>query len=297
MRKLFILLFLAASPFFLAAQELNCEITVETPKLQTTDPALFQNLENALNDFMNNKKWTNVPFAAEERIECRIVITITEEGSSGTFKATANIQSIRPVYNSDYKTVILNYSDKAFNFRYAQYQPIEFSENVYINNLSSLLAYYAYIIIGLDFDTFEENGGMPYFQKAKTIVNQAQTSEASGWKSFEGTRNRFWLVDNLLSPTFSGYHKALFLYHFEGLDKMYDNKEEATAAVLEALKILARIENENPNSIILQLFRTAKSDEILEIFSNARPDRKKEAYNYMRVIDIANANKYQKLLR
>jgi hypothetical protein len=297
MRKLFILLFLAASPFFLAAQELNCEITVETPKLQTTDPTLFQNLENALNDFMNNKKWTNVPFTAEERIECRIVITITEEGSAGSFKATANIQSIRPVYNSDYKTVIFNYSDKAFNFRYTQYQPIEFSENVYINNLSSLLAYYAYIIIGLDFDTFEENAGMPYFQKAKTIVNQAQTSDAPGWKSYEGQRNRFWVVDNLLSPQFRNFHKALFLYHFEGLDKMYDSKDEATAAILEALKLLAQIESENPNSIIVQLFRTAKSDEILEIFANARPDRKKEAYNYMRVIDIANANKYQKLLR
>jgi len=297
MRKLFILLFLAASSFFVSAQELNCEIKVETPKLQTTDPALFRNLENALNDFMNNKKWTNVPFSGEERIECRIVITITEEGNAGSFKARANIQSIRPVYNSDYKTVIFTYSDQSFDFRYTQYQPIEFSENVYINNLSSLLAYYAYIIIGLDFDSFEENAGLPYFQKAKTIVDQAQTSEASGWKSFEGTRNRFWLVDNLLSPQFSGYHKALFLYHFEGLDKMYDNKEEATAAVLEALKILARIENENPNSLIVQLFRTAKSDEILEIFGNARPDRKKEAYNYMRVIDIANGNKYEKLLR
>lgn len=297
MHKLFILLFVATSPFFVAAQELNCEIKVETPKLQTTDPALFQNLENALNDFMNNKKWTNVPFSAEERIECRIVITITKENSSGSFNATANIQSIRPVYNSDYKTVIFTYSDPSFDFNYTQYQPIEFSENVYINNLSSLLAYYAYIIIGLDFDSFEENAGQPYFQKAKTIVDQAQTSEASGWKSFEGRRNRFWLVDNLLSPQFSDYHKALFLYHFEGLDKMYDNKEEATAAILEALKILARIEKENPNSMIVQIFRTAKSDEILEIFGNARPDQKKEAFNYMQVIDIANANKYEKLLR
>jgi len=297
MRKLSLILFFFLSTFLLQAQELNCEITIETPKLQTADPALFQNLENALNDFMNSKKWTNVPFSAEERIECRIVITITNELGSGSFEATANFQSSRPVYNSDYKTVIFNYSDKSFNFKYTQYQPIEFSENVYIDNLSSLLAYYAYVIIGLDFDTFEENGGIPYFQKAKTIVNQAQTSEASGWRSYEGTRNRFWLIDNLLSPTFSGYHKAMYLYHFEGLDKMYENQDEARAAILSALKILAQIEKENPNSIIIQLFRTAKSDEILEIFANASPSQKKEAFNYMRVIDIANGSKYQKLLR
>jgi hypothetical protein len=192
--------------------------------------------------------------------------------------------------------VILNHSDRNFTFEYSQYQPIEFNENVYLNNLSSLLGYYAFIIIGLDFDTFKENGGTPYFQKARTIVNQAQTSSFDGWKSFESQRNRFWLIDNLLSPSFSGYREAIFEYHFKGLDKMYEDRSKATAAIVSALEKFQKVEKDKPNSMIMQLFRNAKMDEIMTIFENANSTQKVAAVNSLKQIDPANASRYDKLL-
>ncbi len=278
------------------AQELNCVVTINTQQLKTTDPKVFRTLETAITEFMNTRKWTNDVFEPEERIECEFIITITEELSSDRFGAQASIVSRRPVFGADYNTTILNIADKDWQFQYVEYQPLEFNEAAFISNLTSMLAYYAYVIIGMDYDTFSPKGGETYYQKAYTIVSQASNREESGWKSFEGNRNRYWLINNLTDPRFASIRTVYYKYHRLALDKLVEDQAKPLAEVTKQLQTLDAINRANPNSMIIQLFFTAKSDEIAGLYSQAVPSERNKAVSYLLRLDPLNTEKYQALL-
>lgn len=281
----------------LQAQELRCDVQVVVPQLRTADPTIFKTLETAIYEFMNNRKWTDKRYEPAERIQCTLVITISEEVSDTRFKGQATIQSSRPVYNSDYQTVLFNYSDKNFDFEYAPFTPLEYTENIFISNLTSMLAYYAYVVIGFDFDSFEKMGGTPYFLKAQNIVNTAQNTSQEGWKSYESLRNRYWLVDNLLNNRYRKYREGFYDYHMAGLDKMYDSREEATETINNTVQVLEQINKNDPNNFLVQLFLNAKAEELMDIYGDIPRTQKVEAINILSKIDAANSERYLDLLR
>lgn len=284
-----------------SAQELNCKVQVITPKLQQTDPKVFKTLEQSMTEFMNNRKWSNNKFKTEERIECSILLTITEERGDDTYKANMAVQSSRPVYNTSMNSVMLNWNDKDIVFRYREYEPIEFSENQYTTNLSSILSFYAFTIVGLDFESFSNKGGDPYFLKAKqvieTIPSTVGVNDAPGWRPFEGMRNRYWLNENLLNNRMETLRRGLYTYHFRGLDKMYSDKITARTQVLDALKGVDKANSELPNSMLVQVFTTAKSNELINIFSDSPQQEKSLAVEILTRIDPQNADKYFNMMK
>jgi hypothetical protein len=280
------------------AQELNCKVQVITAQLQTADPKIFQTLQKSVFEFMNNRKWTTDSYRSEERIECSMLINVTQELASDKFAAQITITSNRPVFNSSYQTTMFNWVDKDFQFQYAEYQTLEYNENTFVSNLTSVLAYYAYALIGLDYNSFGMKGGNPYFQKAQTIVNNAQVAVEPGWKSYDGIRNRYWLIDNLLTnANLESIHTVLYRYHREGLDNMYENAEGSRKVITECLQLLNKMNEESPNSMIMQLFFLAKSDELVGIYSKAIPTEKATAVQLLVKLDATNAGKYQNILK
>jgi hypothetical protein len=288
----FVLFFNAIS---LSAQELNCSVKVNAQQVQGTDRRVFETLEKAIYEFMNNTRWTNDVFKVEERIECSLFINVTDRPSVDDFKATIQVQSRRPIYNSSYNATILNHFDNDFQFKYIEYQPIEFSPSTFTTNLASVLAYYAYLIIALDYDTYAQEGGTKFYQMAQQVVNNAQNTAETGWKAFESDRNRYWYVENMLMQTFTPLRHCLYRYHRKGLDAMIQNQEEARKEILEALKLIRSIHAIKPASYNVQLFMNAKADEIVNIFSVAYSDVKSQVITLMTEIDPGNLAKYQKL--
>ncbi len=280
----------------LSSQELNCGVTVNADQLSQTDAKVFKTLETAIFEFMNNRKWTDDVFKPEERIDCQLVITVTEEESSDNFNAQANIVSRRPVFGSDYNSTLINFQDKDWEFQYAEYQPLEYNENQFVNNLTSMLAYYAYIIIGFDYDSFSPKGGDKYFLKAQSIVNQASNREESGWKSYDGSRNRYWLVTNLLDPKFSGFRDAFYQYHRQALDLFYDDQLKPVTTITKTLQTFDNINRTQPNSMIMQLFFSAKSAELAGIYTNSNPAEKAKAVNLLMRLDPVNSDSYQQIM-
>lgn len=287
-----VLIFYTSSLF---AQELNCSVKVNAQQVQGTDRRVFETLEKAIYEFMNNTRWTNDVFKVEERIDCSLFINVTDRPSVDEFRATIQVQSRRPIYNSSYNATILNNFDNDFQFKYIEYQPIEFSISTFTSNLASVLAYYAYIIIALDYDTYALEGGTKYYQLAQQIVNNAQNTSETGWKAFESDRNRYWYVENMLTQTFTPLRHCLYRYHRKGLDTMLQNQDEARKEILEALKLIRSIHAIKPASYNVQLFFNAKADEIVNIFSVAYSDVKSQVITLMTEIDPGNLAKYQKL--
>jgi len=294
-RKLIFILFIFVIKTSFS-QELNCKVQVLSQSIQGTDKRVFETLQTAIYEFMNNRKWTNDVFKINERIDCSILINITERISTEEFKATLQIQARRPVFKSSYNTVLLNNNDNDFQFKYQEGQPLEFTENTHLSNLTSVLAFYAYFMIGLDYDSFSLDGGTPYFQKALAIVNNAQSSSDLGWKAFDGSKNRYWLINNMLDASFVSLRECMYKYHRLGLDVMVDNKESGRAEILESLEELKNVHQIKPLSYSLQVFFIAKSDEIINIFSGAFSDEKAKIVNLLNEIDPTNSNKYQKIL-
>ncbi len=295
MRQLILLLLVIISPL-LKAQELNCAVMVATPGVEGTNKQIFETMQKSIFEFMNTRKWTNYNFKAEERIDCSILITISTAPSNDEFQASIQVQSRRPIFNSSYNSTIINLNDKNVQFRYVEFQPLDFTESSYTSELTSLLAYYAYIIIGLDFDTFTQSGGDVFFEKAQTIVNSAQGSAYPGWKAYEDLKNRYWLIENLLNKTYAPVRKFLYSYYRTGLDNMYSNNETARNQIAAALEYLQNANRDKPNSYLIQLMVTAKSDEIVSIFSQGTPMDKTKVVNIMNELDPANSSKYKKIL-
>jgi hypothetical protein len=278
------------------AQEFQSKVTINTPKLQSVDPKIFVTLQNSIRDMLNNTKWTDDAFEQIERIQLTITINITEETSATSFKADMAIQAVRPVFNSTYETVIFSYQDQDVQFAYEEYQPVQFSKNTFTDNLSSILGFYAYSILGLDYDSFSELGGDDLFQEAQNIVSTIPSNvaqSAGGWTSIEsGQRNRYWLIENILNPRMIPYRKAMYLYHRGGLDRMADDTATGVTACATAITQLAEANKAYRNSMILQIFAQSKSNEILQIFIGADVAQKQRVYKAMVQLDAANASKY-----
>lgn len=278
------------------AQELNCQVQVLSPQIQgTNEKRIFDNLQKAMFEFMNNTKWTNDVFSTEERIVCTMVLTISEK-SGDQCKGNLSIISQRPVYKSSYPSCnLINYNDPDIQFNYIEFQPLDFSISNHISNLTSILAYYSYVILALDYDSFSLNGGTPYWQKAQTIVSNAQNAPEKGWKSAESLKNRYWMVDNMLSTLYSPIRECMYKYHRLGFDVMYNDVNGGRAVVMEALLSLEKIHEARALSWPLQLFFNAKKDEIIKLFSGAPIEEKSKIVPVLQRIDPGNGINYQRI--
>ncbi len=284
-----------ASP--LMAQELNCNISVITPRIQG-DKQVFTTLQQSLFEFMNTTKWTNDKFKSEERIECSIQIEVSERISVDEFKATIQVTSRRPVFKADYNSPILNIKDNEFNFRYVEFQALEFNETANNTNLIGVMAYYAYLVIGMDYDSFSPMGGTPYFQKMQTIVANMQNSPEPGWRSFESNqRNRYWISENINNPIFKPIRQMNYNFHRKGLDIMQENKDEGLRAAAEAINGLKKVHMEKPVSPLMQMLFDAKADEVVNMFSGAPVEIKTEVKTTLDEINPSNSGKYSKILQ
>ncbi|RLD60846.1 MAG: DUF4835 domain-containing protein [Bacteroidetes bacterium] len=299
MRKTLILLIIILSQINTSySQELNCRVQVVSKQVQGTDKRIFNTLQKVIYEFLNNYKWTNNVYSDNERIECTFYINIKDHPiSSDIFKGTMQVQASRPIFNTSYNSVLFNYIDNDVEFRYTETQELQFNETSYTSNLTSLLAYYAYIIIGLDYDSFSLEGGTPFYEKAEKIVNNAQNSPYKGWKAFEDRKNRYWIVENILNDTYSPIRECLYSYHRLGLDIMSEKVSDGRSVISESLETFRQVHQKKPGSFLMQLFFDAKRDEIVNIFSEAFPEEKTRIYNVLKTVDPANDSKYQKIIR
>ncbi len=296
--KKMLFLFFALATVGVQAQELTFSVKINTLKLQTVDPKVFATLEQAVAEFLNNQKWTEDVFETKERINCNLVLTIQEELSPTSFKADLAIQASRPVYGSTYETRMLNHLDKEVTFSYEQFQPLIYSKNVFNDNLSSILAFYVYIILGMDYDSFSLFGGDEHYQTAQEILNtvpQNVASSAAGWRSVEGNRNRYWIMENILSPRVRPLRQGLYEYHRQGLDMMANDVNTGRAIVLQALEEVDKVNQSYPNAMIVQMFSNAKSDEIVEIFKRGTRQEQDRVVQIMTKVDATNASKYRNI--
>lgn len=291
-------LFLLMS-FIASAQELKCQLTVNAQKITGVDPIVFQTMQTALNEFMNSKSWTNDQFGPEERIECSMFINIIESPAQDVYNASITIQSSRPVFNSSYNSPIFNFIDKDCILTYAQNQPLDFNVNQYASNLTSILGFYAYYLIGLDYESMSKGGGKKYFDMAEQIMNNVPTNanDSKGWKPFDGQRNRHWLINNLQASKYDLFKQAIYEYHFLGMDNFYDKPAVARLNIMNALDKLDKIARDNPNAILLAVFFQAKSDELVNVFSGADMGEKAKALTVLRRVDPSNSTKYDKLVK
>ncbi len=279
--------------FYSNAQELLCNVRVNSSQIQTSDRKIFQSLQTDIYEFVNNKNWTKTNIQNEERIECNFVINVSKKISSDEYEASIQIQSTRPVYGTSFKTPLFNYLDNNFRFKYLEYQSLEFSESTHISNLTSVLAFYVNIILGLDFASFSEYGGNEYFSIAQRIVNNAQNTPETGWKAFESDKNRYWLVNDLLDPRYEDFHTSIYSYHRLGLDLLAEEPDDARFEITESIEALKSIYRNNSSAFILKIFFDAKADEIVNIYSEAFPNEKARIVKTLLEIDPSNSTKYQ----
>lgn len=286
------------SSFWVSAQELNCRVVVNADRIQSSERSIFTDMETAFAQFLNNRKWTEDEFTQEERINCNIIITLDPNESTppSNWGASVQILSSRPVYNTDYQSVVFNFADRDWQFEYQQSMPLQFNENSFTNNLTSLLAYYAYTIIGLDYDTFSELGGTRYFQTANQIVLNAQNSNYQGWSQFNSVRNRYWLNENLLSSNFEPLRKAIYNYHLQGLDIFSEDPETARENIMEGLKDIQTANQSRPRSILTISFLDAKSEELAQIFKEGTPTQKKQSFEILSKIDPSKSDTFKKIM-
>jgi len=259
----FFILFLSFG--FVQAQQLNCTVTVNAQKMGNPNQQIYKTLETSLNEFVNKTDWTEQSYKQQEKINCSMYITLMSH-SSDQFTATIQVQSSRPVFNSSYETPVLNINDKDFGFNYTEFENLVFNVNSFQSNLISMISFYSYMIIGMDRETFEFKSGDPYFQTAQTIANVAQQSSYKGWSQLDGNQNRYFLITDLLSPTYTEIRKTIFDYH-QGLDLMTENSKSAKEKIKTALMSLNKLYNSKPNAYLTRVFFDAKSDEVTSIFS------------------------------
>lgn len=280
------------------AQELNCKIDVNTQRLSVNDAKIMKTLEQTLNDFMNNTRWTNDNFKPFEKIECSILMTIDAKSGDNKFSATLNIQTSRPVYNSDYKTTMMNWKDRNFQFTYKEFDPIEFSENSFTSNMASTFAFYAYMIIGMDYDSYSQGGGTPYFNKAESVMQQVPFGEP-GWNPDNkdvNDRTRGNMVMEMQNSRYKGYRDAMYTYHMKGLDVMYDDPNLGRSSIATAIGAVNQLNTDFSNTMIVQMFNLAKSNEIAQIFDGSTKGDKDNVMRVMQKLDTQNSQKYQQIM-
>lgn len=288
---LLILRFVPAS-----SQELKCAVQVVAPSIQGTNRSVFNSLREAIYEFMNNQQWTNHVFKTSERIECTFHFTINEIEGVNRFKGTLQVQSRRPVFNAAYSSPILNLKDENIDFEYTEFESLVYNENNLKSNLVSVLAYYAYIILGYDYDTYSMEGGTPWFQKAEKIVGMKQNARESGWKQFESRQNRYWLVYNILDNDHRSLRKFYYEYHRKGLDTMSEDPQKGRSNISDNLKLLRDVYRREPGSYALQLFFDAKHSELINLYSEAYSMEKVEAVEILSEVNPSKADAYQEIL-
>lgn len=298
MRRIVYIIIMIWMTVSIQAQELKCNVQVISTNIQGTNKSVFQTLQQSIYEFMNTTVWTNHVYGMDERIECTMMLRF-DKAEGGIFVGKLQIQSSRPVYGTSYNTVILNIIDNDFQFEYVEHEPIEYSTSTHISNLSSMLAFYAYIILAYDYDTFSPEGGNEFLTIAENIVNNAQNAPEVGWKSADGLdhKNRYWLVKDLQDDDYENIRKFLYQYHRQGLDIMATKTEEGRASISETLNLLQKIYREKPDPYMhpLQILFDGKSDEFVSIFSESSIEEKSRVYKILTEIDPANTNKYDKL--
>ena len=288
------------------AQEMNCKVTIMHDKITGVDGQVFNAMQRSITEFMNTQKWTNDEFATAEKIDCNILINLTANNIGSdpdAYSATMSIQASRPIYNSTYTTTMVNYVDKDVQFKYTQYNPLHFDDNqasgsdAISANLTALLAYYSYLILALDYDSFSPDGGTTLLKKAQNVVSNSPESgkSISGWKAVEGTHNRYWLIDQLLNNRFQDVRNFWYSMHREGLDSMYTRPTEARNRILNGLKKIAQVNKENPSSVLIQFIFNAKGDEFLHLLASAPKQERMPYITLLTALDVPNASKYSSL--
>lgn len=308
LKKLFsMVLFSIAFSLRGSAQELNCVVTVLHDKITGTgiDPQVFSTMQKSITEFMNSHKWTSDEFAASEKIDCNILINLTGNNINSdpdSYNATLSIQATRPVYNSTYTTKLIDFVDKDVSFKFSPFTPIHFDDNQasgsdpMSGNLTAILAYYSYIVLALDYDSFSPNGGSTYLKKAQNVVNNAPDGKGvTGWKNVESTHNRYWIVDQMLNTRFSDIRKVWYSMHREGLDSMYAKPAEARTRILSNIRKLYDVNRENPSSVYIQFFFNAKSDEIIHLLAQAPKNERSQYITLLDALDVPNLAKYNAL--
>lgn len=283
------------------SQEFRARVSVIANRVENTiDKKVFTTLQTALNNFINNRKWTQDNFNPEEKIDCSFLLNLEGTADVNIYKASLTIQSARPIFNSSYVSPLMNFQDQDVTFKYVEYQQLDFNENrvsgtdALAANLTATIAYYIDVILGLDYDSFSPRGGDVYFQKAQNIINNSPEGRSIiGWKPFDGIRNRYWLVENLLNSRYTLIHDAYYSYYRLGMDKFYEDEATGMSQVLNVLTLLNTFNVENPNTMILQFFFQGKAQELVSIFSKASPPDKARALELLQKLDLSNASKYK----
>ena len=305
MQKIKLLFILVIVFKFSPAQELKANISVVSNQVgSNVNQNVFRTLQTALNNFINNRKWTPDNFQPNERIECNFLLNLQPTGDLNVYNASLTIQAARPVFNTSYLSPIINFKDDNVIFKYVEFQQLEFNENrvsgsdAMVSNLTAIIAYYANMILAFDYESFSLRGGDPYFQKAQNIVNNAPDGRGiSGWKAFDGTRNRYWLVENMMNSRYTIMHDVYYNYYRLGMDKLYEDENTARVEVLNVLNLLNNFNTDNPNKMINQFFFQGKSTELIKIFSKAPQQDKARASELLQKMDITNAAKYKDELK
>ncbi len=293
---LFILLPLVTS-MSVRAQEFNCQISVIAPQVSNAEPRIFRSLELAIMEFYQNRRFTNLNFAPGERVDINLLLTISSAPAPDRFEGSLQVIYARPVFGSDYTSPILDMVDNNIQFNFLENTQIEFSPDRHLNNLSSLLGFYAYFILGMDADTYSPLGGTDFYNIAQQIVNNAQNAPESGWKAYEDERNRYWLIDNQVQGVFRPYRDLLYSYHRSGMDTMTEDAQAARKLIAAQIEKLKTVHQAKPASYNLQVFFNAKYNEIVEIFKVADPQEKTKLFNTLQIIDPGHISQYQNMMR
>ena len=305
MVKLSLFVFLFFTLFSVNAQELNAKVTVVASRINNTvNRGAFLTLQTALNNFLNNRKWSTEVYGANEKIDCNFLLNLEQTSEINVYSASLTVQAARPVFNSSYISPLINFKDDNIIFKYVEFQIIEFNENrvsgsdALASNLTAVLAYYAHLIIAFDNLSFAPKGGEIHFQKAQNIVNNAPDGRGiSGWKAFDGIRNRYWLVENMLNSRYNIMNDVYYNYYRLGMDKMYDDENTARTELLNVLNLLNNFNSENPNTMINQFFFQGKSTELIKVFSKSKPMEKARASELLQKLDISNSAMYKEQLK
>lgn len=305
MNKFFAIILFLLSSLVSIGQELNARVTINSSAISTNvNRAVFQTMQTTITNFLNNRKWSTDNFAPNEKIDCSFLIILQPSGDDDVYTATLTVQAARPVYNSSYVSPIINYQDKDIIFKYVQFQPLEFNENritsgdALTSNLTAVLAYYAYIVLAFDYDSYSPRGGDPYFQKAQNIVvNAPQGRGIAGWKAFDGIRNRYWLTENMINSRYAILHDVYYNYYRQSLDKMFDDITSARKELMSVLKLLEQFNTDNPNTMANQFFFQGKATELIKTFSKGTPQEKAQASEILQKLDITNAARYKDELK
>ena len=297
MRIFFALFFIISFGAPLMAQELNCTCTINSTQITTSDRGIFRDMKSAIEQFMNSRKWSGDSYKSHEKIKCNLLMTITKMPSVGNFSASIQVQSARPVFNTNYSSLIFNFADRDFEFEYIESLPMEYNDNTYTTNLTSMLAVYAYLMIGVDYDSFSELGGTPYFQRALAVVNNAQQSNRAGWEPMNSNRSRYWIVENYNNGQMTEMRRAFYSYHRLGLDTFEKDPDKSREVIVRGLREVKKVRDVNPTSILVVSFFDAKSKELANLFSSGNVQVRREAFDIITTIDPSNRTAYEKMIK